>query len=438
MHTELLIASGLVAFLMAWAIGAQDVSNALGTSVGSKAITVRQAIYIAGVCEFVGSLAGGDVAGMISGGILDVENFRSRGAVGVEQYTTCMFATMSGAFLWLAMATYLGLPVSTTHSLVGSLIGVGVMSLGVDAINTRNVMMIISSWVTSPVLGGVVAYCIFSVIYRQVLTRSNSTMAAERTLPHFYGFTFGTLAAFILRAGPKAWRLPLPVTALAFVVVYVAFFLVLRRLGVRGVRLYVQRILGQQRRPGAAAYKKLATSDPSLSSSSSSKSDSPSCSSSSDGALLLSGGDRGGGGGGGGGGASAAAAAAAAGGGDDDADLTAPSPMPKPAGGKPNSGDGSSAMLRATSSGGSSDNLSGSGGGGGGGGDGGVGGRGTTTMYADDEDAKIQLFQGKVEVDFDERKADVALAEKQFTFLVRATDPRGFLRKRRNDCFSPQ
>jgi hypothetical protein len=132
MQIALLVASGCVAFLMAWAIGAQDVSNALGTSVGSKAITVRQAIYIAAVCEFLGSLAGGEVAGMISGGILNVDMFREMGQPGVELYTMCMFSTMCGAFLWLAVATYLSLPVSTTHSLVGSLIGVGVLSAGTE------------------------------------------------------------------------------------------------------------------------------------------------------------------------------------------------------------------------------------------------------------------------------------------------------------------
>ena len=103
---------------MAWAIGAQDVSNALGTSVGSKAITVQQAIYIAGVFEFAGSLAGGEVAGMISGGILSVKNFMDLGEDGVALYAQVMFSTMFGAFLWLAFATYFSLPVSTTHSLV--------------------------------------------------------------------------------------------------------------------------------------------------------------------------------------------------------------------------------------------------------------------------------------------------------------------------------
>ena len=106
-------AATIVAFAMAWAIGAQDVSNALGTSVGAKAVTVQQAIYIAGVCEFLGSLAGGEVAGMISGGILSVDRFIELGDEGVALYAVVMMSTMSGAFIWLAVATYFSLPVST-------------------------------------------------------------------------------------------------------------------------------------------------------------------------------------------------------------------------------------------------------------------------------------------------------------------------------------
>ena len=98
MHIFLMAASSAVAFGMAWAIGAQDVSNALGTSVGSKAITVRQAVYIAGVCELVGSLMGGEVAGMISSGILNVPVFTDMGQAGIDLYARCMFSTMAVSF----------------------------------------------------------------------------------------------------------------------------------------------------------------------------------------------------------------------------------------------------------------------------------------------------------------------------------------------------
>lgn len=114
-------------------------SNALGTSVGSKALTVRQAIVVGAICEFLGSLVGGEVAATISGGILQMDVFAEMGQAGVDLYAHCMFVTMCGAFAWLAVATYYGLPVSTTHSLVGSLVGVGCVAMSVDGVNWGSV-----------------------------------------------------------------------------------------------------------------------------------------------------------------------------------------------------------------------------------------------------------------------------------------------------------
>ena len=205
---------------MAWAIGAQDVSNALGTSVGAKAVTVQQAIYIAGICEFLGSLAGGEVAGMISGGILSVDKFTELGQEGVELYAIVMLSTMSGAFLWLAIATYFSLPVSTTHSLVGALVGVGTVTLGTQAVNFTSISAIVASWVTSPLLGGAISYIVFSVIHTQILMANNPVQAVKRVLPHFYGFTIGTSTVFMTRVGPRAIRLPIGSSMIAFIVTY--------------------------------------------------------------------------------------------------------------------------------------------------------------------------------------------------------------------------
>ncbi len=212
-----------IAFAMAWAIGAQDVSNALGTSVGAKAVTVQQAIYIAGICEFVGSLAGGEVAGMISGGILSVDRFTELGHEGVELYSIVMLSTMSGAFLWLAIATYFSLPVSTTHSLVGALVGVGTVTLGAQAVNFTSISAIVASWITSPLLGGAISYIVFSVIHTQILMAPNPQEAVDRVLPHFYGFTAGTCVVFIARVGPKVVRLTMGKSILSFFASYGIF-----------------------------------------------------------------------------------------------------------------------------------------------------------------------------------------------------------------------
>ena len=235
--------SAAIAFAMAWAIGAQDVSNALGTSVGSKAITVRKAIYIAGIFEFAGSLAGGEVAGMISGGILSVKTFMDRGDEGVTLYAEVMFSTMFGAFLWLAFATYFSLPVSTTHSLVGALIGVGFVALGPSSVNYSSLTAIITSWVTSPLLGGAFAYVIFSTLHATILLQPNPRQAAIENVPYFMGFTFGTLTAFIARVGPKAVRLSVSTSLILFVVSSVAISVMIKSIGLTKCSLFYNRIV---------------------------------------------------------------------------------------------------------------------------------------------------------------------------------------------------
>lgn len=242
METWLLTTSFLIAFAMAWAIGAQDVSNALGTSVGSKAITVQQAIYIAGVFEFAGSLAGGEVAGMISGGILSVKNFMDLGNDGVTLYAQVMFSTMFGAFLWLAFATYFSLPVSTTHSLVGALIGVGFLALGPQSINYSSLTAIVTSWVTSPLLGGAFAYIIFSTLHTTILIQPNPRKAAMENVPYFIGFTFGTLIAFIVRVGPKSIRLSVEASLMIFVVTAISLSVVIKTVGIKQFSLFFHRL----------------------------------------------------------------------------------------------------------------------------------------------------------------------------------------------------
>jgi len=243
MELWLVLWSAAIAFCMAWAIGAQDVSNALGTSVGSKAITVRQAIYIAGIFEFSGSLAGGEVAGMISGGILSVKNFMDHGEEGVTLYAEVMFSTMFGAFLWLAFATYFSLPVSTTHSLVGALIGVGMVALGPGAVNYSSLTAILMSWVTSPLLGGAFAYVIFSVLHSTILMQPNPRKAALENVPYFMGFTFGTLTAFIARVGPRSLRLSVFASLILFVTSSVVVSMTIRSVGLEQCNLMYHRFM---------------------------------------------------------------------------------------------------------------------------------------------------------------------------------------------------
>jgi PiT family inorganic phosphate transporter len=143
--------AGALALYMAWGIGANDVANAMGTSVGSGALTIRWAIPVAGVLEFCGAfLAGGHVTDTVRKGILDTTEF----AANRDLLTYGMLASLTAAATLLLGATRIGLPVSTTHSIVGAIVGFGSVSLGADAVNWGKVTQIVASWVTSPVMGG--------------------------------------------------------------------------------------------------------------------------------------------------------------------------------------------------------------------------------------------------------------------------------------------
>ena len=153
------LAAGL-ALYMAWAIGANDVANAMGTSVGSGALTIRGAILVAAVFEFGGAfLVGGHVTDTVRKGILDPSAF-----VGREELLLYgMLAALAAAGTWLVIASRAGWPVSTTHSIVGAIVGFGAVGLGPDAVAWGKVSEIVASWVTSPLMSGVLAYGIFQL-----------------------------------------------------------------------------------------------------------------------------------------------------------------------------------------------------------------------------------------------------------------------------------
>ncbi|GAB5364069.1 hypothetical protein AAMO2058_000937900 [Amorphochlora amoebiformis] len=231
--STILYLSGITGFLMAWAIGAQDVSNALGTCVGSKAVTITQAIVIGGVFEFLGSLMGGEVAHTVSKGIVHSSAIQAN----IDLYVLLMFCTLLGTFFWLAFATYFSLPVSTTHSLVGSILGLGLATYDIHDLNTKTLSRIIVSWVTSPILGGLISYTIFFLIYHKILARPQPEKEAIKFLPFFYSFTLGILSLFLCLAGPQSFRLPFYHALGMFCVVCLFVWLFINyRLVSRGVR----------------------------------------------------------------------------------------------------------------------------------------------------------------------------------------------------------
>jgi PiT family inorganic phosphate transporter len=194
----LLVVGAALALYMAWAIGANDVANAMGTSVGSGALTLRRAILVAAVLEFAGAfLVGGHVTDTIRKGIVDPGPF-----VGSEHlFAYGMLAALASAGTWLMIATRFGWPVSTTHSIVGAIVGVGLVVGGESAVNWPKVAQIVLSWVTSPLVGGALAYGIFVLTRRLILDSDNPVAQARRYGPLFFFWVFFVLGLVTLFKG---------------------------------------------------------------------------------------------------------------------------------------------------------------------------------------------------------------------------------------------
>jgi PiT family inorganic phosphate transporter len=183
--TILLILACLFGFFMAWGIGANDVANAMGTSVGSRALTIKQAILIAIVFEFLGAyLAGGSVTQTIRSGILESD------MISPEQMIFGMLASLLAAGTWLFIASMKGWPVSTTHSIIGAVIGFGAVGVSMDAVNWGGVAPIVASWVISPTLSGFVAFLVFMSVHKLILDTENPFENAKKYVP-FYMFAVG-------------------------------------------------------------------------------------------------------------------------------------------------------------------------------------------------------------------------------------------------------
>lgn len=186
----LLILACVFGLFMAWGIGANDVANAMGTSVGSRALTMRQAIVIAMVFEFLGAyLAGGEVTSTIRSGIVDPEVMSDTPDLLIYG----MLSALLAAGTWLLVASILGWPVSTTHSIVGAIIGFAAVGISIDAVKWSAVTSIVSSWVISPVIAGFIAFWIFRSVQYLILDTEDPFTNAKRYVP-FYMFA----AAFLI------------------------------------------------------------------------------------------------------------------------------------------------------------------------------------------------------------------------------------------------
>jgi PiT family inorganic phosphate transporter len=170
----------LFGFFMAWGIGANDVANAMGTSVGSRALTITQAILVAMVFEFLGAyLAGGEVTATIRKGIIDAQVMEGN----PELMVYGMLSALLAAGTWLMIASIRGWPVSTTHSIVGAIVGFAAVGISVDAIHWDKVGGIVASWVVSPVMAGTISYGLFVSVKHLILDTEDPFHRAKRFIP---------------------------------------------------------------------------------------------------------------------------------------------------------------------------------------------------------------------------------------------------------------
>ncbi len=189
----LIVLACLFGVFMAWGVGANDVANAMGTSVGSRALTIRQAILIAMIFEFAGAyLAGGEVTSTIRKGIIDPATI-----AGTPEYLVYgMLSALLAAGTWLLIASMMGWPVSTTHSIVGAIVGFAAVGISVDAVNWGKVSSIVASWLVSPVLAGTFSFILFRSVQKLILTHENPFQRAKQYIP-VYMFLVGFLIAMV-------------------------------------------------------------------------------------------------------------------------------------------------------------------------------------------------------------------------------------------------
>jgi PiT family inorganic phosphate transporter len=198
--TAYLILVALFGLFMAWGVGANDVANAMGTSVGSGVLTIRQAVIVAAIFEFAGAyLAGGSVTETIRKGIVDTDLLTNT----PELLIFGMLAALLAAALWLLIASHFGWPVSTTHSIVGAIVGFAAVGIGIEAVKWGKVGSIAMSWVVSPLLAGLIAYALFRSVQRLVLDTEKPFENAKRYVPIYMFFAGFIMTLVTLLKGLK-------------------------------------------------------------------------------------------------------------------------------------------------------------------------------------------------------------------------------------------
>mgnify|MGYP002889280254 FL=1 len=202
----LIILALVFGFYMAWNIGANDVANAMGTSVGSGALTFKRAVILAAILEFAGAFfVGSHVSDTVRKGIVDPMLFQG----DPQAFVLGMLSALLAAGLWLQIASYFGWPVSTTHSIVGAIIGFGIVYGGMTAIHWNKVSTIAASWVVSPVLSGTISFLIFQIVMHRVFYQADPVKAVRRFTPYMVFVVLGIMTLVMVFKGLKHLKLDL-------------------------------------------------------------------------------------------------------------------------------------------------------------------------------------------------------------------------------------
>ncbi len=199
--TLLLLLAILLGFYVSWNIGANDVANAMGTSVGSGALTLKRAVILAAILEFCGAFFfGSHVSETIESGVIDPGSF----ALEPLTYVLGMLASLLAVGVWLQIASFFGWPVSTTHSIIGAIMGFGLFVVGAHAIHWGTLLAIVLSWIISPLIGGVIAFLMFIAVRSNILYAKEPLRAAKRMTPFLVFLVFAILSLVLLYDGLEA------------------------------------------------------------------------------------------------------------------------------------------------------------------------------------------------------------------------------------------
>lgn len=219
----ILIIGYIFGFYMAWNIGANDVANSMASSVGAKAITIRQAIFLAGILNIVGAVfIGSHVTNTIRKGIVSTD-------IMTDPHVALIGAlsALLAAALWVSFATWKSLPVSTTHSIVGAMIGFGIMAGGFTVIHWGKLFAVVLSWIVSPLFSIIISYLIFKAIVRLILSKKDTFTRALKLSPFFIGITFFVVVLSFLFKTPLGKKMnlgpPASVTAAIFLSVLLGY-----------------------------------------------------------------------------------------------------------------------------------------------------------------------------------------------------------------------